>query len=101
MHMEDLRSMEVHSINQRSWRHPCDDGDHALKDLRQHCGDVVFVLSGLMIVHSDGVEQRKSMICERTIWKMREDRAMGLDNRSKTIDKLGRQMDLGQSLSQC
>jgi hypothetical protein len=52
-----------------------------------------------MIVHSDGVEQRKSMICERTIWKMREDRAMGLDNRSKTIDKLGRQMDLGQSLS--
>jgi hypothetical protein len=33
-----------------------------------------------MIVHSDGVEQRKSMIHERMMWKMREDRAMGLDD---------------------
>jgi hypothetical protein len=48
-----------------------------------------------MIVHSVGIEQKKSMICGRMVWKMREDRAIGPDNRSKMKDKSGQQMDRG------
>jgi hypothetical protein len=70
--MEDLRSMEVHNINQGSWRHPRDDGGHALKDLRQQRGDDVHASGSLMIVHSDDIEQRKSMIHSRMVWKTRE-----------------------------
>jgi hypothetical protein len=38
-----------------------------------------------MIVHCDGVEQRKTTIRGRMVWKMREDRAMGPNDRTKTI----------------
>jgi hypothetical protein len=82
MHMEDLRSMEVHSIDQRSWRRPRNDGGYIPKDLKWQCGDVVHAPSGL-------------------VWKMREDRAMGSANRSKTKDKWGRQTDIGQRATQC
>jgi hypothetical protein len=47
MHMEDLLSTEVHSIDQGSWRHPHDDGGHVLKALD---GSVVMLSMRLAIL---------------------------------------------------
>jgi hypothetical protein len=47
------------------------------------------VPDGLRIVYSDGVEQRKSTIRMRLVWKMREDQAMEPDDQRNMKDKWG------------
>jgi hypothetical protein len=75
--------------SQGSWRRHRNDGGHVLKEIRQKRGDVVHVPDGLRIVYSDGVEQRKSTIRMRLVWKMREDRAMEPDDQRNMKDKWG------------
>jgi hypothetical protein len=89
MHMEDLRLTKVHSVSHGSLQRPHNDEGHTRKDLRRQHGDDVHAPGTLMIVHSDGIEQRKMMICGRMVWKTREDRAMRPDDRSKEKDKWG------------
>jgi hypothetical protein len=54
--------MEVHSIHERRWRRPRDDGGHALKDLGWQHGDVHG--PGPMVVQSDDVVEGKTIQLE-------------------------------------
>jgi hypothetical protein len=57
--MEDLRSMEVHSIHEGSWQCPPVDGGHSHKDLKRKLGDVHAL--GHMVPHSNNADEGKTL----------------------------------------